>query len=78
MEHLWSRVSTETSELRGTVCFAPQIETYFYKAGIMGHHSNSSQRGIIKFISITQQEAGKALILVPVPLDRAAKTAKPP
>lgn len=58
--------------------FAPQIVAYFYKAGIMGRHSNSSQQGIIKFILITQQEPGKALILVPVLLDRGAKTAEPP
>lgn len=45
--------NTEKSELRSVVCFAPQIEAYFYKAGIMGRHSNSSQQGIIKFILIT-------------------------
>lgn len=67
-----------TSELRSEVCFAPQIEAYFYKAGIMGRHSNSSQQGIIKFILITQQEPEKALILVPVLLDRGARTAQPP
>lgn len=44
----------------------------------MGRHSGSPQQGIIKFILITQQEAGKALILVPVHCVRGAKTAKPP
>lgn len=41
----------------------------------MIRHSNSSQQGIIKFILITQQGEDKALIFIPVPLDRGAKTA---
>lgn len=75
--------STETPELGGMLwgffCTL-QIEAYFHSAGIIGRRCSSSQQGIIKFILITQQEPGRALILVPVHFDggEGGKTAEPP